>query len=203
MVSLSTYFDPPAIIPENLRPLTLDRSFSTVSLNIARVANPNEVVEAIRRVRRLRESDLFLFQEVRHEKGKLSVAEAVARTLGFATAFVPAAAEIYDQGLPIVSRYPIGEVQIKTLKLCDLRFRSRNRYRANTSARTALRAPAMSLVAAGFRSVGVFKAALCFNLSPSLFLILSSVSFGTSSYRLAWSTVMAKLNHSKASSCWL
>ncbi|MCU1325535.1 MAG: endonuclease/exonuclease/phosphatase family protein [Bryobacterales bacterium] len=115
MLALSTYSDQPAMFPANSRPLTMGRSFLTVSLNIAKVANPNEVVEAIRRAPRLRESDLFLFQEVRHEKGKPSVAEAVAHTLGFAVAFVPAAAEIYDQGLAIVSRYPIDEVQISTL----------------------------------------------------------------------------------------
>jgi len=61
---------------------------------------------------------------------------AVARTLGFATAFAPAAAEIYDQGLAIVSRYPIGEVQIKNLKLCDLGFRSRNRFAIAATLRT-------------------------------------------------------------------
>ena len=127
---------PPTIIPANPRPLTMDRSFSTVSLNIAKVANPHEVVEAIRRAPRLREADLFLFQEVRHEKGKPSVAEAAARTLGFATAFAPAAAEVYDQGLAIVGRYPMGEVEIKRLKLCNLRFRSRNRFAIATTVRT-------------------------------------------------------------------
>ena len=124
------------MIPANPRPLTMDRSFSTVSLNIAKVANPNEVVEAIRSAPRLREADLFLFQEVRHEKGMPSVAEAAADTLGFVTAFAPAAAEIYDQGLAIVSRYPIGEVQIKNLKSCDLRFRSRNRFAIAATVRT-------------------------------------------------------------------
>jgi len=84
----------------------------------------------------LRESDLFLFQEVRHEKGKPSVAEAAARTLGFSTGFTPAAADIYDQGLAIVSRYPIGEVRINNLKRCDLRFRSRNRFAIATTVRT-------------------------------------------------------------------
>ena len=86
-----SYFDPTTVIPANPRLLTTDRSFSTVSLNIAKIANPNEVVEAMRRAPRLREADLFLLQEVRHEKGKPSVAEAASRTLGFVTAFASCA----------------------------------------------------------------------------------------------------------------
>lgn len=136
MLPLSNHLDLPTTIPGNPRPLTVDRSFSTVSLNIAKIANPNEVVEAIRRAPRLRESDIFLFQEVRHEQGKPSVAEAAARTLGFSAEFAPAAAGIYDQGLAILSRYPISEVLVKKLKPCDLRFRSRNRIAIAATVRT-------------------------------------------------------------------
>lgn len=136
MIPLFSYFNLPNPIPANPRPRTMDRSFTAVSLNIAKVANPNEVVEAIRRAPRLRESDLFLFQEVRHEQGKPSVAEDAARMLGYSTGFAPVAADIYDQGLAIVSRYPIDDVRITNLKLYDLRFRSRNRIAMAATVRT-------------------------------------------------------------------
>src|SRR5438876_12403261 len=43
---------------------------------------------------------------------------------------------VYDQRLAIVSRYPVMNVQIKRLKACDLRFRSRNRFVMAATVRT-------------------------------------------------------------------
>ncbi len=136
MLPLTELFVPAALYSANRPSLAVDRSFTAVSLNTARVSDPNEIVEAIQSAPRLREADLYLFQEVRHKKGRLSAAEEAARTLGYATALAPAAADIYDQGLAIVSRYPIGDVQIKNLKRCDLRFRSRNRFAMAATVRT-------------------------------------------------------------------
>lgn len=62
--------------------LAHDRTFSTVSLNMAREIDPDKVVNAISNAPRLRDADLYLFQEVRHEEGKPSVADEVARKLG-------------------------------------------------------------------------------------------------------------------------
>ena len=107
--------------------LTPDRTFSTVSLNIARTTDPNEVVNAIRVTPRLRDADLYLFQEVRNEEGRPSVAEEAARKLGHSIAFAASAAGVYDQGLAMVSRHPVTNVQITPLKAYDLRFHCRNR----------------------------------------------------------------------------
>jgi endonuclease/exonuclease/phosphatase family metal-dependent hydrolase len=136
MLPLAGFVSSSHRISANPAQLAMDRSFSMVSLNVARETDPNRVVEAIRNAPRLRDSDLYLFQEVRHEAGRPSVAEEAARKLGYAAAFAPAAADIYDQGLAIVSRYPIGDVQVKRLKACNLRFRSRSRFAIAATVRT-------------------------------------------------------------------
>jgi endonuclease/exonuclease/phosphatase (EEP) superfamily protein YafD len=136
MVPLAEVFVSPNMITANPSARTPERSFSTVSLNIAKVSDHRQVVDAIHHAPRLRQSDLYLFQEVRHQKGKPSVAEETARSLGYSVAFAPAADGVYDQGLAIVSRYPLGNVRIKNLKSCDLRFRSRTRIAVAATVQT-------------------------------------------------------------------
>lgn len=113
-----------------------DRTFSTVSLNMAKETDPDKVVDAIRDAPRLRDADVYLFQEVFHEAGKPSVADEAAHKLGYSALFAAAAPGVYDQGLAIVSRYPVVNVQIKRLKTCDLRFRSRNRFAISATVQT-------------------------------------------------------------------
>jgi endonuclease/exonuclease/phosphatase family metal-dependent hydrolase len=121
----------PIIIPGRLKPhlsdIATDRSFSTVSLNMAKEADAQRVLRTISGVPRLRDADVYLFQEVRHAAGQASVAEEAAKALGYSVVFQPAAG-FTDQGLAIVSRYPLKDVQVSRLKPCDLRFRSRNRF---------------------------------------------------------------------------
>lgn len=136
VVPSAQLFLSPSMISANPPLHSTDRSISTVSLNIAKVADPRQVVDAIRSAPRLRDSDLYLLQEVRHEPGKPSVAEEAARALGYTVVFAPAADHVYDQGLAIVSRYPLADVQIKSLKSCDLRFRSRTRIVVAATVRT-------------------------------------------------------------------
>lgn len=118
----------PSSVSANPAAPLIDRSFSTVSLNVAKESDPRQIVDAIRNAPRLRDSDLYLFQEVRHEKGHLSVAEQAAQQLGYSVAFAPAAKDVYDQGLAVISRYPLCDIKVKSLKACDLRFRSRTRF---------------------------------------------------------------------------
>jgi endonuclease/exonuclease/phosphatase family metal-dependent hydrolase len=113
-----------------------DRILSTVSLNLAREIDPDRIVNAIQNTPRLREADLYLFQEVRHQPGKSGVADDAARKLGHFSSFGAAAPDAFDQGLAIVSRYPIVDGEVKTLKACDLRFRSRNRFTIAATVRT-------------------------------------------------------------------
>lgn len=105
-----------------------DRAVSAVSLNMAKEIDSCEVVKTIRTTPRLRDADVYLFQEVRHDAGKPSVADDAAQKLGYSAAFAASAPGVYDQGLAIVSRYPIKSVRTRSLKACDLRFRSRNRF---------------------------------------------------------------------------
>jgi endonuclease/exonuclease/phosphatase (EEP) superfamily protein YafD len=105
-----------------------ERTFSVVSLNLAKESDPEEIVRAIQGAPRLHNADLFLFQEVVHTQGRPSVADEAARKLGYFSAFAASAPGIYDQGLSLVSRHPISRVEVKPLKSCDLAFRNRSRF---------------------------------------------------------------------------
>jgi endonuclease/exonuclease/phosphatase family metal-dependent hydrolase len=122
-------------LPPLMEP-TPDRTISVVSLNLAKENDPDNVVNGIRSVPRLRDADLFLFQEVANGKHHLSVAEETARRLGYFALFEPAAPGVYDQGLALVSRYPVDEIDIKRLKACDLRYRCRNRFAVAATVQT-------------------------------------------------------------------
>lgn len=120
---------------------TLERaghgSVSAVSLNVARETDAGKVVAAIHGASRLRDADVFLFQEVVHnEERKSNLAQDVARELGYFASFAPAAPGVFDQGLGIVSRYPMVDTRIQPLKRCDLRFRSRDRFAIAATVRT-------------------------------------------------------------------
>ena len=62
----------------------------------ARETDPDKVVNAIRTAPRLRDADLYLLQEVRHEEGKPSVADEAARKLGYSVSFAASAPAAYD-----------------------------------------------------------------------------------------------------------
>lgn len=113
-----------------------DRAVSVVSLNLAKENNPDYVVDTIQRVPRLRETDLFLFQEVMTGDPNPNVAEEIAHRLGYFSVFEPAAPDVPDQGLALVSRYPIDNVEIQPLKACDLLFRDRSRFALAATVRT-------------------------------------------------------------------
>jgi endonuclease/exonuclease/phosphatase family metal-dependent hydrolase len=117
----------PKTIPRNAAVGRADRAFSVVSLNTAKEANPSTIMQALDGAPRLRDADVYLFQEVRQESGKPSVPAEALEGRGYHTAFRPAPGFI-DQGLAIVSRYPLTNITIIPLKAYDLRFHSRNRF---------------------------------------------------------------------------
>ena len=114
--------------PANSEELIPERTLSVVSLNTAKETNSEKIVYALQSAPRLRQADLFLLQEVADEDGKTNVAEEVARGLGYFAEFAAAAPGVHDQGLAIVSRYPIHDVQIRRLKRYDLGSRTRSRF---------------------------------------------------------------------------
>lgn len=113
-----------------------DRTLSVVTLNMAKERDPGIVVDAMRNAPRLRDADLFLLQEVTTGDSNASAIEDAARSLGYFTLFQPAAPGVHDQGLALVSRYPIDDIEIKRLKACDLRFRERSRFAVAATVRT-------------------------------------------------------------------
>lgn len=114
-------------IPQATIDDSADRAFSVVTLNMAKETNPGKVAQSLARIPRLENADLYLFQEVQQVSGRPSVAEEVFQNRGYKTAFRPSAGFV-DQGLAIVSRYPIAEIAVIPLKAYDLRFHSRNRF---------------------------------------------------------------------------
>jgi endonuclease/exonuclease/phosphatase family metal-dependent hydrolase len=110
---------------ETVRPA---RSLAVVSVNTAKEEDANRILQDLRAAPRLREADLILMQEVANPKDEPSVSEQVAQKLGFQAKFAPAAPGVTDQGLAILSRYPLSNIKIQRLKACDLRFRCRSRF---------------------------------------------------------------------------
>lgn len=101
---------------------------SIASVNLAKESDPAEVIEGVRAGPNLSQADVFLLQEVASEDGKPSVAEVMAKELGYFASFRPAAPGIHDQGLAIVSRYPLADFRVLPLKAWNLHFRSRRRF---------------------------------------------------------------------------
>lgn len=111
-------------------------TFSAVSLNIAKQRDSQKIVNAIRASSGLHDAHLYLFQEVTNAQGKVSVAEEAAHKLNYHVSFAPAAGDVRDQGLAIVSRYPIVRTRIMPLKPYDLRFHCRSRFALAATVRT-------------------------------------------------------------------
>jgi endonuclease/exonuclease/phosphatase family metal-dependent hydrolase len=103
-----------------------ERTLSVVSLNTSKETDSDRIVRALDSAPRLRQADLFLLQEVVNADEQENTADDLARRLGYFAAFA-AAPGAYDQGLALVSRYPIRDVYIRRLKRYDLGSRSRSR----------------------------------------------------------------------------
>lgn len=136
MFPIAAFLAIPGRSPANPAEPAPARSISAVSLNLAKETDSSRIVRAIHDAPRLRNADLFLLQEVVHEDGKSNVADEAARELGYFASFEPAAPGVRNQGLALVSRYPISGVQIRRLKACDLGFRNRSRFAMSAMVRT-------------------------------------------------------------------
>lgn len=102
---------------------------SVVTLNMAREGSMATVVREVQSVPALRDADILLLQEVKHEPGEPEcVAAQLAARLGLRVAYSPAASGATDEGLAILSRYPIKDVRVRPLGAYDLRFHTRARF---------------------------------------------------------------------------
>jgi endonuclease/exonuclease/phosphatase family metal-dependent hydrolase len=102
---------------------------------MAKEANAAAALRDIKAAERVGNADLILMQEVVSGTGG-SVAEELARQMGRHVAFAPSAPGVTDQGLAILSRFPLTDVRVRKLKACDLRFRSRHRIGLEATAAT-------------------------------------------------------------------
>lgn len=117
------------------RILTSSGQLCVVSLNLAKKRDARRILRDFQQAP-CETVDVFLLQEVVHGKDKPSVAEELGRELGYSVAFRPAAPEVFDQGLAILSRFPLGEAWVTPLKTYDLKFRSRRRFTLSTVVHT-------------------------------------------------------------------
>jgi endonuclease/exonuclease/phosphatase family metal-dependent hydrolase len=111
-------------------------TISVASLNMARESDAQKVLRDIHAAPRLRRADVFLLQEVAGTDDKDSVATDVARRLGYFASFSPAPPEVRNQGLAVISRYPISGLSIQNLKNYNLRFHTRKRFAMSINVQT-------------------------------------------------------------------
>jgi endonuclease/exonuclease/phosphatase family metal-dependent hydrolase len=123
----------PTLQHDGSGPLTL------ASLNIA---GEGRIAEVLAAWSRHREVDVLFLQEVGgDDEDGASFAAALSQRLGYGSAYSPA--RPYDdtghqQGLAIVSRYPLEDVAVRMLPYNRLRFRSRCRIAVLATARTPM-----------------------------------------------------------------
>jgi endonuclease/exonuclease/phosphatase family metal-dependent hydrolase len=122
----------PAITPE-----PVPNSISVVTLNLAKETDVDKIIGELDAVQPVRQADVFLFQEVaQHDGQPKCVAEQLAGRLGMQVVYSPSATGVTDQGLAILSRYPLEQPSVRALKAYDLRFRSRSRIALSVTADT-------------------------------------------------------------------
>lgn len=122
--------------PANNRGRIQDRAdrLCIVSLNLAKEPDAAKVRQDLENAP-CRTVDVFLLQEVAREAGQPSVAEKAGTLLGYRAAFW-APPGVSDQGLAILSRFPLQEFRIIRLQAYDLKFHSRERFTLSTVAET-------------------------------------------------------------------
>lgn len=99
-----------------------------MTLNMAREASVDRVVRELQPVSGLRDADVLLLQEVKQQPGAPSVAAQLGARLGMRVAFSPAPSGADDEGLAILSRFPLRDIRVQPLPAYDLRFHTRARF---------------------------------------------------------------------------
>jgi endonuclease/exonuclease/phosphatase family metal-dependent hydrolase len=96
---------------------------------MAKETDAAKIAGQLRAVPRLRNADVLLLQEVAHADGhRGSVADEIAAEFRMNVAYAPAAPGVRDQGIAILSRYPLRDVRIVRLCRYDLLWHSRARF---------------------------------------------------------------------------
>jgi endonuclease/exonuclease/phosphatase family metal-dependent hydrolase len=115
----------------------MNREISVVSLNMAKATSLKAVLRDFRNSPAVRDADVLLLQEVASgADSSACAASKLAAELGRYVVSSPAAEGVTDQGLAILSRWPLEDKSVQALKSYDLRFRSRSRIALSATART-------------------------------------------------------------------
>jgi endonuclease/exonuclease/phosphatase family metal-dependent hydrolase len=102
---------------------------SVASLNSAMEKDSRTILRDLGKAPIVRDADLLLLQEVVHsEADRHGVAGEVARALNRHVVFAPEGPGVYNRGLAILSRYPIRDTRVHTLRAFNLRFHKRLRF---------------------------------------------------------------------------
>ena len=114
-------------------------NLSVVSLNLDREQNVTRILKELKRAPGFGDADFYLLQEaVRQEKATTGVADEWAAKLGYRVEFQPAFSPSPGliEGIAILSRYPLTQVEVMHLAHYDLRFRTRSRIGLAVTAET-------------------------------------------------------------------
>jgi endonuclease/exonuclease/phosphatase family metal-dependent hydrolase len=104
---------------------------TVLTLNLAKVTEVDQIA------RELRPADIYLFQEVVRTSGdRPSVAEDIARKLGWNVQFGAAVSGATESGIAVVSRFPLRDPQVYKIAPVNLIFRSRQRALLAVTAET-------------------------------------------------------------------
>lgn len=110
---------------------------SVVSLNMAKATSVAQVLRDFEKAPAVRDADILLLQEVASPEGSPEcAAEELAAKLGRHVVWSPAATGVTDQGLAILSRWPLEDRRVEMLKRFNLGFRSRSRIALSATSLT-------------------------------------------------------------------
>jgi endonuclease/exonuclease/phosphatase family metal-dependent hydrolase len=109
-----------------------ERTLSVVTLNLAKEPSAAKMAAEITSVPALRDADVFLLQEVEPR----SAAVDLAARLRLHAVGSKEAIEVPNLGLAILSRYPLRDVHVRSLRKYNLVYRSRSRFALTATADT-------------------------------------------------------------------
>ena len=109
---------------------------TVVTVNMAKETSTDRILREWNATPRLRQADILLLQEVKEEPSARGIANRLGEAMGLYVAYSPEEKSVNDRGLAILSRFPLGDVQIMALPRFDLRFHSRSRFALAATAET-------------------------------------------------------------------
>src|SRR4051812_31809580 len=111
-----------------LIPIAAEPTLSVVTLNMEKKTNPDRILAEWRAHAGIWDSDIILLQEVPHFAGtRPSIAHTLANKMGRYVTSAPSIASRNIDGLAIISRYPLKDVEVEQLDHHRMVFHTRRR----------------------------------------------------------------------------